>query len=117
MSSPFPPYLAEATPLAGITRCIRQICLLREQDNITEAERVEKNEFANTLRDLRLAHGPEFLPESELRGIDISITASEGGFSFLKFTGFISSYSERGGCGGGFPDDCGSAGRHAGLRA
>ena len=69
MSSPFPPYLAEATPLAGITRCIRQICLLREQDNITEAERVEKNEFANTLRDLRLAHGPEFLPESELRGM------------------------------------------------
>jgi hypothetical protein len=69
MSSPFPPYLAEANPLAGIIRCIRQICLLREQDNITEAERVEKNEFANTLRDLRLEYGPGFLPESELRSM------------------------------------------------
>jgi hypothetical protein len=72
MSSPFPPHLAEVNPLAGITRCIRQICLLREQDNIAEAERVEKNEFSNTLRDLRLAHGPEFLPESELRGMFIA---------------------------------------------
>ena len=69
MSSPFPPYLAEANPLAEITRCIRQICLLREQDNATEAQRIEQNEFANTLRDLRLAHGPDLLPESELRAM------------------------------------------------
>ena len=69
MSSPFPPYLAEANPLAGITRCIRQICLLREQENPAEARRVEQNEFANTLRDLRLAHGPDILPESELRAM------------------------------------------------
>jgi len=67
MTSPFPPYPAEANPLAGITRCIRQICLLREQGNIAEAQQVEQNEFSNTLRDLRLAHGPEILPESELQ--------------------------------------------------
>ncbi|HEY4246097.1 MAG TPA: hypothetical protein VGM64_04520 [Lacunisphaera sp.] len=67
MTSPFPPYLAEANPLAGLTRCIRQICLLREQGGIAEAQQIEQNEFANTLRDLRLAHGPEILPESELR--------------------------------------------------
>lgn len=67
MTSPFPPYPAEANPLAGLTRCIRQICLLREQGDIAEAQQVEQNEFANTLRDLRLAHGPEILPESELR--------------------------------------------------
>ncbi len=67
MTSPFPPYPAEANPVAGLTRCIRQICLLREQGNVAEAQHVEQNEFANTLRDLRLAHGPEILPESELR--------------------------------------------------
>jgi hypothetical protein len=69
MSSPFPPYSAEANPLAGITRCVRQICLLREQNNVADAERIEKNEFANALRDLRLAHGPEVLPETELRAM------------------------------------------------
>lgn len=69
MSSPFPPHLAEPNPFAVINRCIRQICLLREQGNIAEAERVENNEFANTLRDLRLAHGPEILPQSELNAL------------------------------------------------
>jgi hypothetical protein len=69
MSSPFPPYSAEANPLVGITRCIRQICLLREQNNLAEAERLEKNEFSNALRDLRLSHGPEVLPETELRAM------------------------------------------------
>jgi len=69
MSSPFPPHLAEPNPFAVINRCIRQICLLREQGNVAEAERVEKNEFANTLRDLRLAHGPEVLPQTELNAL------------------------------------------------
>jgi hypothetical protein len=66
MPSPFPPHLAEPNPFAVINRCIRQICLLREQGNVAEAERVEKNDFANALRDLRLAHGPQILPQSEL---------------------------------------------------
>jgi hypothetical protein len=69
MSSPFPPHLAEPNPFAVINRHIRQICLLREQGNIAEAEHVEQNEFANTLRDLRLAHGPQILPESELNAL------------------------------------------------
>ena len=69
MNSPFPPYPAEANPLAGITRCIRRICLLREQDNAAEALRVEQGEFANALRDFRLAHGPDTLPENELRAM------------------------------------------------
>src|SRR4051812_37356375 len=69
MSSPFPPHLAEPNPFAVINRCIRQICLLREQGNVTEAERIEKTEFANALRDLRLAHGPQILPETELNAL------------------------------------------------
>lgn len=72
MSSPFPPYSAEANPLAGITRCVRHICLLREQNNVAEAERLEKNDFANALRDLRFAHGPEVLPETELRAMFVA---------------------------------------------
>jgi len=43
--------------------------MLREQDNAAEASRVEQTEFANAIRDLRLAHGPEVLPESELRSM------------------------------------------------
>ena len=69
MSAPFPPHLAEPNPFAVINRCIRQICLLREQGNNAEAERVEKADFANTLRDLRLAHGPEILPPNELTAL------------------------------------------------
>jgi hypothetical protein len=69
MSSPFPPHLAEPNPFAVINRHIRQICLLREQGDVAEAERVEQNEFANTLRDLRLAHGPQILPQTELNAL------------------------------------------------
>ena len=58
--------------MAGITRCIRRICLLREQNNPAEAERVEKNEYANALRDHRLAHGPETLPEIELKALFVT---------------------------------------------
>ena len=69
MTSPFPSHPAEANPLAGISRCIRQICLLREQDNAGEAARLEQNEFANALSELRLAYGPDILPETELRAL------------------------------------------------
>lgn len=60
---------AEISPLAGIVRCVRRICLLREQGDAAEATRLEKNDLANAIRDVRLAHGPDTLPESELRAL------------------------------------------------
>lgn len=60
---------AETNSVAGITRCIRRICVLREQGNLAEATRLEQNEFTNTLRDIRLAQGPDALPESDLRAL------------------------------------------------
>jgi hypothetical protein len=69
ISSPFTHLPADAKSLTGITRCIRRICLLLEQDNAAEAARLEQNEFANALRDIRLALGPDALPESELRAM------------------------------------------------
>ena len=62
----------EVSPLAGIIRCVRRICLLREQGDATEATRLEKNDLANAVRDYRLACGPEILPESELRSLFVA---------------------------------------------
>jgi len=69
MSSPSSHSPTEVSPLARITRCVRRICLLREQGDAEEAARFEKIDFADALRDLRLALGPEILPESELRAM------------------------------------------------
>lgn len=68
MTSPsFNPFPAEVNAVAGITRCIRRICLLREQGNEPEAKQLEQSDLANAIRDLRLAQGPDAFPESELR--------------------------------------------------
>ena len=69
MTSPFPFFPAEADPLAGITRCIRRICLLHEQGNTVEAISLQQGDFGNALRDFRLAHGPDSLPDAELRSM------------------------------------------------
>lgn len=68
-SLPFNPSPEDLNPLAGISRCIRRICLLREQGDSTEAMRLERGELANAVRDIRLARGSDALPESELRAM------------------------------------------------
>jgi hypothetical protein len=57
----------EADSLAGIVRYVRKICLLREQQSVEEAAKLEKTDFANAVRDFRLAHGADNLPEARLR--------------------------------------------------
>ena len=69
MNFPIQVSSAEAVSVAGITRIIRRICLLREQNNILAAEQLEQNEFAAALRELVLLHGPELLSERELLDI------------------------------------------------
>lgn len=66
MNFPFQVSSAATVSVAEITRLIRRICLLREQNNMLAAEQLEQNEFAAALRDLLLVHGPELLSESEL---------------------------------------------------
>jgi hypothetical protein len=56
-------------PVAGVARVIRQICLLREQGDVAQAARLQENELAVAVRDLRLAHGPAVLPEAELQAM------------------------------------------------
>jgi hypothetical protein len=58
-----------ANPLAGIFRCIRRICVLREQGKDADASLLERNDFANAVRDFRLTNGPDALPESELQSM------------------------------------------------
>jgi hypothetical protein len=48
---------------------IRRLCLLREQAAEPEAVRRAENEFAAAVRDFRLAHGVEALPESDLEAL------------------------------------------------
>lgn len=67
-SSSNPPPTAAAL-LAGIARIVRRICLLRELGESAQAVRLQENDLAGAVRDLRLAHGPEMLPENELHGI------------------------------------------------
>ena len=56
-------------PAAGIARVVRQICLLREQGDAAQAARLQENDLADAVRDLRLAHGPAVLPEAELQAM------------------------------------------------
>lgn len=63
---------ADVAPLAGIVRCVRRICLLREQGNTADANRLEQNDLANAIRDLRLAHGPDTLPQAELQALFVA---------------------------------------------
>ncbi|MBL9214441.1 MAG: hypothetical protein JNG83_03090 [Opitutaceae bacterium] len=51
----------------GVARLIRRVCLLREQGEVADAEKLQAGELARAIRDHRLQHGPDSLPESELR--------------------------------------------------
>jgi hypothetical protein len=53
--------------MGGLSRLIRQVCLLRECGETARAAQLHDNELATAVRDHRLAHGPDALPESELR--------------------------------------------------
>jgi hypothetical protein len=54
---------------AGVARVVRQICLLREQGDTPQAAQLQENELADAVRDLRLAHGPAVLPDTELQAM------------------------------------------------
>lgn len=56
-------------PLAGLTRLIRQVCLLRENGDTVQAAKLHNGALADAVRDCRLAHGPQALPESELQAM------------------------------------------------
>lgn len=55
--------------MGALSRLIRHVCLLRECGEAARAAQLHDRELANAVRDLRLAHGPEALPESELRAM------------------------------------------------
>ena len=55
--------------MAAIVRLVRQICLLRERGEAAAATRLEENELATAVRDLRLAQGLEAVTEAELQVI------------------------------------------------
>lgn len=52
--------------VAGITRLMRRICLLREQGDAAQAARLQEHDLATAVRELRAAHGAEALPDEEL---------------------------------------------------
>ncbi len=58
---------AAAGRLAGITRLMRRICLLREQDDAGRASALQATELADAVREWRAAHGAEALSDDELR--------------------------------------------------
>jgi len=48
---------------------VRRVCLLREQGDTAEAERVRQGDLATAIRDFRLAYGPDALPEQKLAAL------------------------------------------------
>lgn len=54
---------------AGLARLIRLACILREQGDAAGAARLQEEEVAVAVRDIRLAQGPEALPENELQAM------------------------------------------------
>ena len=59
----------ESGRVAGLTRLIRQVCLLREQGDAAGAARLQEGAMAAAVRELRLAQGPDALSECELQGM------------------------------------------------
>lgn len=65
---------AEAERLAGLSRLIRRVCLLREQGNAGEANRLQAGELAGAIAEFRLWHGPESLTEAKVCALFLSET-------------------------------------------
>ncbi len=55
--------------VAGITRLMRRICLLREQGDAGQAARLREHDLAAAVRELRAAHGAEALSDDDLRAL------------------------------------------------
>lgn len=55
--------------LAGLSRLVRRICLLREQGDTVEAGRLQHGDLATAIRDFRLTRGVEALPEEMLAAL------------------------------------------------
>jgi hypothetical protein len=55
--------------VAGITRLMRRICLLREQGDAGQAARLHEHELADAVRELRATHGAQALSDEELRAL------------------------------------------------
>lgn len=55
--------------MAGVTRLIRRICLLREQGAAAEAARLEESDLMAAVGELRTVLASDVLSESELRAL------------------------------------------------
>ena len=55
--------------VAGITRLMRRICLLREQGDAGQAAHLHEHDLAAAVRELRADHGAEAVSEDELRAL------------------------------------------------
>jgi hypothetical protein len=51
---------------AGLARLVRRICLLREQGDATEARRLQENDLAAAVGEIRRADGAESLRDDEV---------------------------------------------------
>lgn len=55
--------------MAGLTRLIRRICLLREQGDVAGAARLQESELLAALDELRQLQGPEAWRDEEVRAL------------------------------------------------
>jgi len=55
--------------MAGLSRLVRQICLLREQGDPAGAARLQEKDLATAVADMRQAHGAAALPDDALAAL------------------------------------------------
>ena len=55
--------------MAGLSRLVRQICLLREQGDTAGAARLQEKDLATAVADMRQAHGAAVLPDDALMAL------------------------------------------------
>ena len=63
---------AAAAGKSALARLLRQASVLREQNDTAGAARLEANEIPATVRSIRLAHGPDALPDAELQAMMVA---------------------------------------------
>ncbi len=52
--------------MAGLSRLVRRICLLRELGNTAGARHLQENGLAHAVAEFRRAHGADALPDADL---------------------------------------------------
>ena len=62
-------HAADAAQKSDLARLLRQASVLREQSDPVRASRLEANEIATVVREIREAHGQGALPEGELQAM------------------------------------------------